>query len=193
MYAPGTPQRTVCRSLSLTPDSFVRNRGQHYIPLHIPTTNRRGIAVAKWVKMHLGVNPMAWGCMYKGGVVYQGDVHAAPDHDHGPTPDYTNEQLLRLRSDYRLHHEVDEALVQIGDQSLTVEVAQYRSTMDGIQWIQKEIRNKEDKLYCLANMNRKSVGRLAEAHALVRIAEEEMISNGLMIITLWVMERGRSG
>jgi hypothetical protein len=131
--------------------------------------------------------------MYKGGVVYQGDVHAAPDHNHSPTPDYTNEQLLRIRSDYRLCHEVDEALVQIGDQSLTAEVARYRSTMDGIQQIQKDIRDKEDKLYCLANTNRKSVGRLAGVHALAHISEEEMISNGLMIITPWVMERGRSG
>jgi hypothetical protein len=82
--------------------------------------------------------------------------------------------------------------VQIGDQSLTAEVTRYRNTMDGIQRIQKEIHEKEDELYCLANTNCKSVGRLAEAHALARIAEEEMISNGLMIITLWVMERGRS-
>jgi hypothetical protein len=141
----------------------------------------------------MGVNPVAWGCMYKGGVVYQGDVHAAPDHDHGPVPDYTNEQLLHLCSDYQLRHEVDEALEQIGDKSLSAEVARYRGTMDGIQRIQKEIRDKEDELYCLANTNRKSVGRLAEAHALARVAEEEMISNGLMIITLWVMERGRSG
>jgi hypothetical protein len=125
MYAPGTPQHATCRSLSPTPDGFVWNRGQNYVPLRIPTTNRRGVAVAKWVKMCLGVNPTAWGCMYKGGVVYQGDVHAAPDHDHSPTPDYTNEQLLRIRSNYHLCHEVDEALVQIGDQSLTVEVAQY--------------------------------------------------------------------
>jgi hypothetical protein len=123
--------------------------------------------------------------MYKGGVVYQGDVHAAPDHDHGPTPDYNNEQLLHLRSDYQLCHEVDEALEQIGDKSLNTEVARFRGTMDGIQWIQKEIRDKEDKLYCLTNTNHKSVGRLAEAHALMRIAEEEMISNGLMIITPW--------
>jgi hypothetical protein len=64
--------------------------------------------------------------------------------------------------------------------------------MDGMQQIQKEIREKEDELYCLANTNCKSVGRLAEAHALARIAEEEMISNGLMIITPWVMERGCS-
>jgi hypothetical protein len=130
--------------------------------------------------------------MYKGGVIYQGDVHEAPDHDHGPTPDYTNEQLLRLCSNYRLHHEVDEALKQIGDKSLIAEVAHFRGTMDSIQWIQREICEKEDKLYCLANTNRKSIGRLAEAHALVRIAKEEMISNRLMIITPWVMERGCS-
>jgi hypothetical protein len=193
MYAPGTPQRATRCSLSPTPDGFVRNRGQNYVPLRIPTTNGRGVSVAKWIKVRMGVNPVAWGCMYKGGVVYQGDVHAAPDHDHGPTPDYTNKQLLRLRSDYCLRHEVDEALVQIGDQSLAAEVAWYRTTMDGIQWLQKEIREKEDELYCLDNTNRKSVGRLAVAHALVHIAEEEMISNGLMVITPWVMEHGHSG
>jgi hypothetical protein len=124
--------------------------------------------------------------------VYQGDVHAAPDHNHGPMPDYNNEQLLRLRSDYRLRHKVDEALEQIGDKSLSAEVARFRGTMDSMQWIQKEIQDKEDELYCLANTNHKSVGRLAEAHALVRIAKEEMISNGLMVITPWVMERGCS-
>jgi hypothetical protein len=140
----------------------------------------------------MGVNPTAWGCLYKGGVVYQGDVHAAPNHDHSPTPEYTNKQLLRLRSDYRLRHEVNKALEQIGDKSLSAKVTRFRGTMDGIQWIQKEICNKEDELYCLINTNRKSVGRLAEAHALTRIAEEEMISNGLMIITPWVMKHGRS-
>jgi hypothetical protein len=140
----------------------------------------------------MGVNPTAWGCLYKGGVVYQGDVHAAPNHDHSPTPEYTNKQLLRLRSDYRLRHEVNKALEQIGDKSLSAKVTRFRGTMDGIQWIQKEICNKEDELYCLINTNRKSVGRLAEAHALTRIAEEEMISNGLMIITPWVIEHGRS-
>jgi hypothetical protein len=166
MYTPGTPQHPTRCSLSPTPDGFVHNQGQNYIPFRIPTTNGRGVVTAKWVKVRMGVNPTAWGCMYKGGVVYQGDVHAAPDCDHGPTSDYTNEQLLRLCSEYRLCHEVDKALEQIGDKSLLAEVARYQGTMDGMQRIQKEIRDKEDKLYCLANTNRKSVGRLAEAHAL---------------------------
>jgi hypothetical protein len=193
MYAPGTLQCPTHRPLSPTPDGFVRNHGQNYIPLRIPVTSGRGVATAKWVKFRMGVNPTVWGCMYKGGVVYQGDVHATPIRDRGATPDYTNEQMLRLCSDYRLRHEVDEALEQLGDKSLVAEVARYRGTMDGMQRVQKEICDKEDELYCLANTNRKLVGRLAEAHALMRIAEEEMISNGLMVITPWVMECGRSG
>jgi hypothetical protein len=76
MYAPGTPQCAARRSLSPTPDGFIRNRGQNYVPLRIPVTSGRGVAPAKWVKVRMGVNPTAWGCMYKGGVVYQGDVHA---------------------------------------------------------------------------------------------------------------------
>jgi hypothetical protein len=123
MYAPGTPQRAARRSLSPTPDGFVRNHGQNYIPLRIPVTSGRGVAMAKWVKVRMGVNPMAWGCMYKGGGVYQGDVHTSPVRDRGTTPDYNNEQLLRLHSDYRLRHEVDEALEQLGDKSLSAEVA----------------------------------------------------------------------
>jgi hypothetical protein len=31
-----------------------------------------------------------------GGRTTQGEVHAAPDRDRGPTPDYTHEQLRRL-------------------------------------------------------------------------------------------------
>jgi hypothetical protein len=122
MYAPGTPQRAACRSLSPAPDGFVRNRGQNYVPLRIPVTSGRGVALAKWVKVCMGVNPTAWGCMYKGGVVYQGDVHASPTRNRGATPDYNNKQLLRLRSDYRLRHEVDKALEQLGDKSLSAEV-----------------------------------------------------------------------
>jgi hypothetical protein len=101
MYAPGTPQRPTRRSLSPTPDGFVRNQGLNYVPFHIPTTNGRGVAPAKYIMVCMGINPTVAGCMYKGGVVYQGDVHAAPSHDHGDRiPDYTHEQLHHFRSNY---------------------------------------------------------------------------------------------
>jgi hypothetical protein len=40
MYTPGTPQCATRRSLSPTPDGFVRNHGQNYVPLRIPVTSR---------------------------------------------------------------------------------------------------------------------------------------------------------
>jgi hypothetical protein len=101
MYAPGTLQRPTRRSLSPTPNGFVRNQGLNYVPFRIPTTNGRGVALAKYVMVRMGINPTVAGCMYKGGVVYQGDVHAAPSHDHGDRiPDYTHEQLHHFRSNY---------------------------------------------------------------------------------------------
>jgi hypothetical protein len=157
MYAPGTLQHLARRSLSPTPDSFVRNVGQNYIPFRIPITNRQGVAPAKWINVCMGVNPTVMGCMSKGGVVYQGEVHATPDHDHSPTPDYTHKQLCHLHSDYRLRHEVDEALECISNKSLLAEVARFCRTMDTMQRLQKEIRKKEDKLYCHRNNNCKSV------------------------------------
>jgi hypothetical protein len=95
--------------------------------------------------------------MYKGGVVYQGEVHTTPDHDHGPVSDYTNEQLLYLCSDFQLHHKVDEALERIGNKLLIAEVARFCRMMDGIQWTQKEIHNKEDELYCHTHSNCKLI------------------------------------
>jgi hypothetical protein len=53
-----TAQRMTRHSLSPTPDSFVHNHGQSYVPFCIPTTNGRGVATAKWVKVCMGVNPV---------------------------------------------------------------------------------------------------------------------------------------
>jgi hypothetical protein len=61
MYTPGTPQRATRRSLSPTPDGFVRNRRQNYVPLRIPTTNGRGVATAKWVQGAHGSEPHGMG------------------------------------------------------------------------------------------------------------------------------------
>jgi hypothetical protein len=67
---------------------------------------------------------MVAGCMYKGGTVYQGDVHAAPSHNHGDhVPDYTHEQLRHFRSNYMRQDEVNEALEHIGDKSLLAKVS----------------------------------------------------------------------
>jgi hypothetical protein len=192
MYAPGTLQRLTRHSLSPTPDGFIRNQGLNYVPFRIPTTNGRGVAPAKYVMVRMGINPTVAGCMYKGGVVYQGDVHAVPSHDHGDrVPDYTHEQLRHFRSDYARRNEVDEALEHIGDKSLLAEVSRFCGTMDAMKRLQDEIREREDELYCCGNDNHKCVRCLERAHALGRVFEEEEIANGLRVITPWALERQR--
>jgi hypothetical protein len=189
MYAPGTPQRQARHTLSPTPDGFVRNEGLNYVPFRIPTTNRRGVTPAKFVMVRMGVNPTVSGCMYKGGVVYQGEVHAAPSHDHGShVPDYTHKQLRHFCSDYVRRHEVDDALERIGDKLLLVEVSRFHGMMDTMKRLQDEIREREDELYCHGSDNCKCVHRLERAHALGRVFEEEEIANGLRIITPWALE-----
>jgi hypothetical protein len=192
MYAPGTPQRQARCTLSPTPNGFIRNQGLNYVPFHIPTTDRRGVALAKYVMVHMGVNPTVAGCMNKGGVVYQGDIHAAPSHDHSDrVPDYTHEQLRHFRSDYARRDEVDEALEHIGDKSLLAEVSCFHGTMDAMKRLQDEIKEREDELYCRGNDNRKCVHHLEQARALGRVFEEEEITNGLWVITPWALERQR--
>jgi hypothetical protein len=187
--ASGTTQRTTCHPLSPTPPSFDCNQGHHYVPFCIPITNGQGVTNAKYICVRMGVNPTVDGCMYKGGVVHSGEVHAAAEHDRGDTPDYTHEQLRHFRSEYSCHHEVDDALERIGDKSLITEVSRFCGTMDAMDRLHKEIWECKEALYCSGNDNCKCVCRLEWAHALIRVFEEEEIANGLQVITPWVVER----
>ena len=139
----------------------------------------------------MGTNPTVEGCMQKGSPVYLGDVHAAPDFDHGDMPQYEHEQRRHLLSNYARRQEVDDALERIGDKSLLAEVARFRGTMDALERLQREIREREEQLYCLGNDNRKCVRRLERTQVLARVFKEEEIANGLRLITPWVVERRR--
>ena len=193
-------QRPTRDAVSPPPGGFDRNVGHNYVPFKIPTLSGHGVANAKWVRVRMGVNPTVEGCMQKGSPVYLGEVHAAPDFDHGETPQYEHEQRRHLLSNYVQRHEVDDALERIGDKSLIAEVARYRRTMDALERLQREIREREEQLYCVGNDNRKCVRRLERAQVLARVFEEEEVANGLRLITPWVverrrqdLERGRSG
>jgi hypothetical protein len=193
-----TAQRTTCHPLSPTPPGFDRNQGHHYIPFCIPTTNGRGVTNAKYIRVRMGVNPTVDGCMYRGGVVHSGEVHATAKRDCGNTPDYTHEQLRHFCSEYSRRHEVDDALERIGDKSLIAEVSHFHGMMDAIDRLHKEIWEREEALYCSGNDNHKCVRRLEQAHTLIRVFKEEEIANGLQVITPWVVEcrreeRGCSG
>ena len=116
-------QRLAHSTLSLPPGGFDHNVGHNYIPFKIPTLSGHGVANAKWVQVHMGVNPTMEGCMQKGSPVYLGEVHTAPNFNHSDTPEYTHEQRRHLLSTYERHHEVNDALERINDKSLIAEVA----------------------------------------------------------------------
>jgi hypothetical protein len=186
-----TAQRTTHHPLSPTPPGFDRNQGHHYIPFRVPTTNGQGMTNAKYVRVRMGVNPTADGCMYRGGVIHSGEVHTPAEHNHGNTPDYTHEQLRHFRSNYLRRHEVDDALERIGDKSLIAEASRFHRTMDTMERLNKEIREREEEMYSSGNDNCKCVRHLERAHTLIRVLEEEEIANGLRVITPWVVERRR--
>ena len=185
-----TMQRPMRYTISPAPDNFDRNVGHHYVPFKILTLSGHGVANTKWVQIRVGINPTVEGCMQKGSLVYLGDVHAAPDFDHGNVPEYPHEQRCHFLSDYARRHEVDDALERIGDKSLIAEVVRFHRTMDAIERLQKEIQEWEDQLYCIGNNNHKCVRRLERAHTLAWVFEEEEITNGLQLITPWVVEHG---
>ena len=188
---PRPTQRPMRDTVSLPPGGFDHNVGHNYVPFKIPTLSGHGVANAKWVWVRMGVHPTVEGCMQKGSPVYLGEVHAAPDFDHGEVPQYEHEQRRHLLSNYAQRHEVDDALERIGDKSLIAEVARFRRTMDALERLQREIREREEQLYCVGNDNRKCVRRLEQAQVLARVFEEEEVANGLRLITPWVAERWR--
>ena len=193
-YDPLRPtQRLAHCTLSPPPGGFDCNVGHNYVPFKIPTLSSHSVAHAKWVRVRMGVNPTVEGCMQKGSPVYLGEVHAAPNFDHGNMPQYTHEQRRHLLSNYAQRHEVDDALERIGDKSLLAEVACFQGTMDALEHLQGEIRECEEQLYCIGNDNCKCIHRLKWAHVLTRVFEEEEVANGLRLITLWVVERQCQG
>ena len=186
-------QRPARNTVSLPPGGFDRNIGHNYVPFKIPTISGHGVANAKWVRVRMGVNPTVEGCMQKGSLVYLGEVHATADFDHGEAPEYSHEQRRHLLSDYARRHEVDDALERVGDKSLLAEVAWFRGTMDALERLQQEIRDREEQLYCIGNDNRKCVRRLERAQVLAWVFEEEEIANRLRLITCgWWSDGARS-
>ena len=123
-YDPLRPtQRPTHNTISPPPGGFDRNVGHNYVPHKIPTLSGHGVANTKWVRVRMGVNPTVEGCMQKGSPVYLGEVHTAPDFNHGEAPEYSHEQRCHLLSSYTRRHKVDNALKCMGDKSLIAKVA----------------------------------------------------------------------
>jgi hypothetical protein len=123
---PAQPRQVPRRPSSPTPPGFEHNRGPAFIPFHI-RTDTGGETPAHYIRAHLDApNPFVEGRLSLNGPTYHSEIHAAAIHDLDVPPLLITADILQLLdTDYMGHDCVDEALGEIGDQSLRAEVNRY--------------------------------------------------------------------
>jgi hypothetical protein len=126
------------------------------------------------------------------GPTYHSEIHTTSVHDVDiPPPPITAELLRLLHTDYMGHDCMDEALGELGDQSLVAEVNRYRRLERKRCSFQESITQIEDQLFTTDMERRMCVSRLEGARALVRIQGEMQRNAQAFRLSPWSVERGR--
>jgi hypothetical protein len=184
-------RRPAARPVSPTPPGFEHNRGPAFIPFRIQDNGRE--TPARYIRAHLDApNPYVEGRLSLDGPTYHSEIHAAAVHDVDiPPPPITADILRLLQTDYMGHDRVDEALGEIGDRSLTAEVARYRRLKRKRKSFQDSITRIEDQLFTCDIERRMCISRLEGARAMVRIQGEMQRNQQAFRLSPWSVERGR--
>jgi hypothetical protein len=102
----------------------------------------------------------------------------------------TADLLWLLDTDYMGHDRVDEALGEIGDRSLQVEVNRYRRLSRKCKSFEESIRQIEDQLFTNDVERCMCTSRLEAARAVVRIQHEMQDNRQAFRLSPWSLERG---
>jgi hypothetical protein len=108
-----------------------------------------------------------------------------------PPPPITAKLLWLLQTDYMGHDHVEEALGELGDRSLIVEVNRYCRLERKRRSFQESITRLEDQLFTTDMERRMCVSRLEGARAMVRIQGEMQRNSQAFRLSSWSVERGR--
>jgi hypothetical protein len=184
-------RRPARRPTSPTPPGFEHNRGPAFIPFRI---QENGCEIpARYIRAHLDVpNVFVEGQLLLDGPTYHSEIHAAAIHDVDIPPPLITADILRLlHTDYMGHDRVDEALGEIGDQSLIAEVNCYRHLERKRKSFQDSITRLEDQMFTTDVERRMCISRLEGARAMVRIQGEMQRNAQAFCLSPWSMERGR--
>jgi hypothetical protein len=189
---PTQPRQSARRPVSPTPPGFEHNRGPAFIPFRI-RTDTGGETPAHYIRAHLDApNPFVEGRLSMNGPTYHSEIHATPIVDIDiPPPPISAEILRLLDTDYMGHHNVDEAIGEIGDRSLKAEVNRYRRLERKRRSFQESIRRLEDQMFTTDIERRMCVSRLEAARAMVRIQAEMQSNRQAFRLSPWSLERGR--
>jgi hypothetical protein len=147
---------------------------------------------ARYIRAHLDApNPFVEGRLSLNRPTYHSKIHAAAIVDIDvPPPPITANILRLLDTDYMGHDRVDEALGEIGDRSLRVEVNRYRRLECKCKSFQESIRRLEDQLFTSDVERRMCVSRLESARAMVRIQGAMQDNRQAFRLSPWSLERG---
>jgi hypothetical protein len=89
------------------------------------------------------------------------------------------------------HEHVDEALGEIGDRLLQVEVNRYRRLVHKRKSFEESIRRLEDQMFTTDVERRMCMSRLEAARAVVCIQHEMQGNRQVFRLSPWSLERGR--
>jgi hypothetical protein len=144
VQGPQAPRRVS----SPVPAGFKHNRGPAFIPFRI-RNEHGGETPARYIRAHLNTpNPFVEGRLSLNGPTYHSEIHAATIVDVDiPPPPITADILRLLDTDYMGSDRVDEALGELGDRSLRVEVNRYRRLKRKRKSFQESIRRLEDQMF----------------------------------------------
>jgi hypothetical protein len=187
-----TQERLPARPPTLpTPVGFEHNRGPAFIPFRI-CNKHGGETPACYICAHLDApNPFVEGCLSLNGPTYHSEIHAAAIHDLDvPPPSITADILRLLDTDYMGHERMDEALGELGDRSLQVEVNRYRQLACKRKSFEESIRRLEDQMFTNDVERRMCISRLEAARAMVRIQHEMQDNRQAFRLSPWSLERG---
>jgi hypothetical protein len=108
-----------------------------------------------------------------------------------PPPPITADILWLLHTDYMGHDRVDEALGELGDWSLIVEVNRYRRLECKCKGFQDTIARLEDQMFTTDVEQCMCISRLEGARAMVHIQGEMQRNAQAFRLSPWSVERGR--
>ena len=163
------------RPSSPTPPGFEHNRGAAFIPFNI--TDRQGREVpARSIQVHMTADdPYVLARATLTGPIYGGQLHATPVNDvDTPAEPLTDIAMRMFAADFPGRQYVDQAVVNIGDRTLTAELKRHRWYAAQIEEAGRERERLERRVFQLGLEQGMSRNRLQEARAGDRIAEEMM-------------------
>ncbi len=155
------------------PKDFRRNTGRDYVPFII--VDKEGeLHHTDYIQVIMHRNPLVL-AIHKGDPhLYGSALHATPYYDSEEyRPHYNHWGLSTLERRYQGYHQVNSAITELGDWTLTVEVAHFRNIMQTDNQLEQELERVLKEKHNIGMAKEWCVICLEQANALGRIANLE--------------------